>query len=42
MRDRVLTVNPYEAEPEALLQTEDTRKQTVIAKRSILKDRALL
>jgi len=28
----VLTVNPHEAEPEALLQTENTRKQTVVAK----------
>jgi len=33
MRDIVLTVNPQEAEPEELLQTEDTRKnKTVVAK----------
>lgn len=31
--DLVLTVNPHEAEPEALLQREDTRKETVVAKK---------
>jgi len=37
LSDLVLTVNPHEAEPEALLQTEDTRKQTVIEETNILR-----
>ena len=32
----MLTVNPHEAEPEALLQTEDTRKQTVVRKKKYI------
>jgi hypothetical protein len=37
LRDRVLAVSTREAEPGALLQTEDTRKQTVVAKRRLFK-----
>jgi hypothetical protein len=40
MRDLVLTVKQHEAEPEALLQTEDTRKQTVVAKKKKKKNTA--
>jgi hypothetical protein len=37
MKDRVLAVSTHEAEPEVLLQIEDTRKQTVVAKRRLSK-----
>jgi hypothetical protein len=37
MRDRVLAVSTHKAESEALLQIEDTRKQTVVARRRLSK-----